>query len=188
VAGWSIGAGLPRGVGMRGVRLLAAAAVVGAGAVPLALVGRGFFAGLCVGLALALLVAASGEEALDAEALTEREIAKLAREGWSVEPDAARDASGRRGHVVARGGRVFRLASHAFDTVVSVDNCAAVGGAPSPALTANVRGAIWSLRARLDEDVRAVVVVWAEFPQAFASVDGIDVVRGDRLADWLRAA
>jgi hypothetical protein len=67
VAGWSIGAGLPRGVGMRGVRLLAAAAVVGAGAVLLALEGRGFFAGLCVGLALALLVAASGEEALDAK-------------------------------------------------------------------------------------------------------------------------
>jgi hypothetical protein len=69
-----------------------------------------------------------------------------------------------------------------------VDNFAGVAGAPAPALTASVRGAMWSLRARLDADVRAVVVVvWAEFPQALASVDGVDIVRGDRLADWLRS-
>jgi hypothetical protein len=173
---------------MRGVRLHVAAAVVCAGAILLAVDGRGFFAGLCVGLALALLVAATGREGLDAEALTERELAKLAREGWSVEPDAARDASGRRGHVVARHGRVFRLDSHAFDSVVSAGNSVEIGGAPAPSLTASVRGAAWSLRTRLDADVRAVVVVWAEFPQALASVDGIDVVRGDRLTDWLRAA
>jgi hypothetical protein len=64
---------------------------------------------------------------------------------------------------------------------------AGVGGAPAPALTASLRGATWSLRARLDADVGAVVVVWAEFPQALASVDGVDIVRGDRLADWLRS-
>jgi hypothetical protein len=172
---------------VRGVRLLGAAAVVCAGAILLALDGRGFFAGLCVGLALALLVAATEGEPLDAEARTERELAKLAREGWSVERDATRDASGRRGHIVARHGRVFRLDSHSFDAAVSVDNFAGVAGAPAPALTASVRGAMWSLRARLDADVRAVVVVWAEFPQALASVDGIDIVRGDRLADWLRS-
>jgi hypothetical protein len=183
----SIGAGLPRGAGVRGASLLAAVAAVCAGAILLAIDGGGFFAGLCVGLALALLVAAGWGEARDAEALTERELAKLAREGWTVEPDTTRDATGRRGHVVARHGRVFRLDSYAFDAVVSMDNFAAVGGAPAPALTANVRGATWSLRARFDADVRAVVVVWAEFPQAFASVDGIDVVCGDRLTDWLRS-
>ena len=93
---------------MRGARFVAAAGVVCAGAVPLAVDGLGFFAGLCVGLALALLVAAAAGDASDAEALTERELAKLACEGWSVEPDETRTASGRRGHAVSRHGRVFR--------------------------------------------------------------------------------
>jgi hypothetical protein len=170
---------------VRGLRLVAAACAAGAGGLLLCLDERGFVAGICLGLALALLAAAAGGDLRDAEARTAYELAKLARAGWSVEPDAVRDAGGRRGHVVSRHGRVFRLDSRGFDAVVSVDNAITVGGAPATDLTASVRGATWALRNRLEADVRPVVVVWAAFPQASASLDGVDVVRGDTLVAWL---
>jgi hypothetical protein len=187
VAAGSLGARLPRGAGVRGLRLVAAACAAGAGGMLLAADGRGFVAGICLGLGLALLVVASAGDLRDAEARTEYELAKLARAGWSVEPDAVRDAAGRRGHVVSRHGRVFRLDSRAFEAVVSVDNGIAIGGTPASDLAASVRGATWSLRDRLEADVRPVVVVWAAFPQGWASLDGVDVVRGDRLVAWLSA-
>jgi hypothetical protein len=188
VAAGSLSAGLPRGVGLRGPRLTAAAGVAGAGGLLLALGGRGFVAGICLGLALALFVAAAGGDVRDAEARTGHELAKLARAGWSVEPDDVRDASGRRGHVVSRHGRVLRLDSRTFDAVVSVGNTVTVGGAPAIDVTASVRGATWSLRNRLVADVRPVVVVWAAFPQVSSSLDGVDVVRGDTLVAWLSGA
>jgi hypothetical protein len=51
-----------------------------------------------------------------------------------------------------------------------------------------LRGRLLASAVRLGRGVRAVVVVWGDFPRGVVEDDGVAYVHGDELAGWLRSS
>lgn len=123
----------------------------------------------------------------------------LDEELWQVEGHVRLPDGSRAGHLVIGSSRAYVLDSRVWPGVVTVDHKGATitpAGHPEAAWTA--RGQHCSLApavAALGPVVspagtrlpapRAVVVVWATFPERLALSGGITYVAGDRLLDWL---
>jgi hypothetical protein len=167
-----------------------------------------FFAGMVVGSVVALGLWVWYEppnyverwrQGRDGERWTAKELRKLRSQGWSARHDLE-DRYGNIDHVVAGPGGVFLLDSkNLWGTVRVEDGILTCHHESSPRSDYSmpkqphyVQTAAWAVERRLKErlgwivDVRPVLVVWAAFPDGEATVDGVTVVRGDLLADWLR--
>lgn len=134
-----------------------------------------------------------------AEERTERVLRPLECEGWQVRHDlAAAHGEGNLDHVVIGPGGVFLLDSKRFLGEVFVEgDRATVRRLEDPGLSYPYDAAkrliplAMQVRDRLrtgtraSQYVRAIVVVWAEFPQKVAG-NRCTYVHGDHLATWLR--
>jgi len=168
-----------------------------------------FFAGVMVGGVVAVAIWVWDDppnyierwrQGRDGERWTARELRKLRREGWSARHDLA-DRYGNIDHVVVGSGGVFLLDSKNLSGAVGVENgvlTSHLANAPRsdysmPHLPRTLSAAARAVERRLQTelgwivDVRPIVVLWSNFAQGVAVVDGVPVVRGDLLAEWLRS-
>lgn len=131
---------------------------------------------------------------------TQQALRPLERRGWRVAHHIRLPGGRHIDHLVMRPGVVYALDSRAWHGVVTVDQKGATitpEGDPGAAWTA--RGQHCSLPPAAAELVRvlnaatgrhqlaarAVVVVWASFPDGVAVSGGITYVAGERLTEWL---
>ena len=137
---------------------------------------------------------------LEARRRTQGALRPLERRGWQVSHDIPLREGGRVDHLVVGPHGVYVLASCAWSGVVTVDQKGATVTPPhDPAAAWTARGqhrtlppaAVAVVRALsvatggAVSAPRAVVVVWAPFPDRIADSGGITYVAGDHLADWL---
>jgi hypothetical protein len=167
-----------------------------------------FFAGMVVGGLLAIAIWVWDEPppfvenwrlGRDGERATAKELRKLKPEGWTAQHDLA-DKYGNLDHVVIGPGGVFLLDSkHRWGTfaiengVLTYRYPTTPGSRQSMAtVPGRLKATARDLERRLQKDlgwivdVRPVVVLWADFRAGEAVLDGVPVVRGDRLSEWLR--
>jgi Nuclease-related domain len=131
---------------------------------------------------------------------TRRVLQSLDSGPWQVTQNILLPDGGHADHLVIGPGGVFVLDSRAWQGVVTVDHKGATitpEGRPAAAWIA--RGQHCSLApsaAALGRALptsggsrrhapRAVVVVWAPFPEGLAISGGITYIAGDRLGDWM---
>jgi hypothetical protein len=129
---------------------------------------------------------------------TRRVLRSLDREAWRITQQIRLPDGGHADHLAIGPGAAYLLDSRAWHGVVTVDHKGATitpEGRPAAAWTA--RGQHCSLApaaAALGRAVptdsplpapRAVVVVWAPFPEGLAVSGGITYIAGERLAAWL---
>lgn len=134
------------------------------------------------------------------ERRTARALARLPRSDWRVVHDRAGHRSNR-DHVVAGPGGVFLLDSKWLGGHFTVEGEVArverLGGPASnydmPRIAPATRAGAAALKRDLEAAgarvpwVRAVVVVWGEFPQGIYEGDRITYVQGSGLVRWLEA-
>src|SRR5919201_4250434 len=120
--------------------------------------------------------------------------------GWSVWHDLA-DDYGNIDHLVIGPGGVFLLDSKNLWGSFSVEERVLTCHQPSvprgdysmPKLPGSLSAAARAVERRLKSelgwivDVQPVVVLWADFPAEIAPLGSAHVVRGDRVAEWLRS-
>lgn len=130
---------------------------------------------------------------------TQRTLRPLEDAGWRVHA-VELPGGGGFDHVVVGPSGVFVIASRSWDGLVTVDHKGATITAPDDP------GAAWTARGQHRElppaaaavvrilaeatgcplsAPRAVVAVWAEFPDGVAAAGGVSYVAGERLAPWL---
>ncbi len=131
---------------------------------------------------------------------TRRVLQTLDREAWRVTEHIRLPDGGHADHLAIGPGAAYLLDSRAWHGAVTVDHKGATitpEGRPAAAWTA--RGQHCSLApaaAALGRAVptaagsplpapRAVVVIWAPFPEGMAISGGITYIAGERLAAWL---
>lgn len=163
--------------------------------------------GLATGGALALWMALSDAPpwyiekwrwGAEAERWTARKLGGLRQSGWRLLHDIPA-IRGNRDHVVLGPGGAFLLDTKRFVGRVSVDgdviHVERVHDADDQMdwdrVAGRVRGLAVELKRELDAGgvhvgwVRAVVVIWSEFPQQLVEGDRITFVHGNRVAEWL---
>lgn len=139
--------------------------------------------------------------ATEAHGRTTRVLTGLAPGGWTFADDVRLADGHRIEHLVAGPGGVFVLVSKVWHGVVTVDHKGATitpawdpGSAWTargshrsllPAASATMR-ALYALTGTPVPAPRAVVVVWAPFPERVTVCGGVSYVAGERLADWLQ--
>lgn len=139
--------------------------------------------------------------ATEAHGRTTRVLAGLAPAGWTFAHDVRLTDGHRIEHLTAGPGGVFVLVSKVWHGVVTVDHKGATitpacdtGSAWTargphrsllPAASA-VRRALSAHTGTPAPAPRAVVVVWAPFPERVTVCGGVAYVAGERLADWLQ--
>jgi hypothetical protein len=93
--------------------------------------------------------------------------------------------------LVAGPGGVFVLATKVVPGRAAIENGALTARLLDDDETlvryGGLRGRLLASALRLGRGVRAVVVVWGEFPRGVVEDDGVAYVHGDELAGWLRA-
>jgi hypothetical protein len=138
--------------------------------------------------------------AAEARRRTERALDPLRGTAWDVAHDIRLPGVDRIDHLAAGPSGVYLLASKAWHGVVTVDHKGATITPPrepgaawtaygphrslAPAASAVVR-ALSTATGRPFPPARAVVVVWAPFPEQVTLCAGIAYVAGDRLVEWL---
>jgi hypothetical protein len=131
---------------------------------------------------------------------TGRVLQSLDREVWHVTQDIRLPDGGHADHLVIGLGGVYLLDSRAWQGVVTVDHKGpTITPHGRPAASWIARGQHCSLApaaAALGRSLstaaghprpapRAVVVVWAPFPEGLAVSGGITYIAGDRLCAWI---
>lgn len=134
------------------------------------------------------------------ERQTEKALRPLERVGWHLVHDLDRPGAGNVDHVAIGPGGVYVLDSKAWRGVITVDSRGATvtpRDNPEAAWTATgqqralprtattVARALATATGRSLLAARAVVVIWAPFPQRHAACGSVDFVAGDHVADWL---
>jgi hypothetical protein len=131
---------------------------------------------------------------------TERALLSIARAGWDIAHDVQLPGVDRLDHLAVGPSGVYLLTSKAWQGMVTVDHKGATitpqhdpGSAWTalgphrslpPAASAVVR-ALAGVTGRPVPAPRAVVVVWAPFPEQVTVCAGVSYVAGEHLADWL---
>ncbi|SEK38867.1 Nuclease-related domain-containing protein [Blastococcus sp. DSM 46786] len=126
-------------------------------------------------------------------------LRSLDRAEWQVTRLVRLPGGGQADHLVIGPTGAYLLDSRAWGGVVTVDHKGATitpGGRPETAWTARGQhcslapaaaalGRTVSTTGRRSVAPRAVVVVWATFPERLAVAGGITYVAGDHLVEWL---
>lgn len=134
----------------------------------------------------------------EGERFTAKVLAPLRRNGWVLIHDVPA-VRGNRDHVVFGPGGAFLLDTKRLMGSVSVEgDIVRVERTHDPdehcewpRIAAQVRGLAVGMKRELDAGgvhvgwVRAVVVLWGEFPQRVVEGDRVTFVHGDELAGWL---
>jgi hypothetical protein len=134
----------------------------------------------------------------EAERWTARELGALRRSGWRLLHDIPA-TRGNRDHIALGPGGAYLLDTKRFVGSVTIAGDAihverthdADDQMEWTAVAKRVRGLAAELKRDLDAGgvhvrwVRAVVVIWSEFPQQLVEGDRIMFVHGKRLAQWL---
>lgn len=132
---------------------------------------------------------------------TRQVLKELTSEGWRVFHDCTLSGGERIDHLLAGPGGIYLLESRAWHGIVTVDlKGATITPQQDPTAAWTARGqhrllpaataaVVRALSARGQGScpaIRAVVVVWAPFPEGVALSGRITYVAGDRLGSWLR--
>ncbi len=138
--------------------------------------------------------------ATDARRRTSRALAVLDRDAWDVTHDVRLPGIARVDHLAVGPSGVYVFASKAWQGLVTVDHKGATitpERDPGSAWTARgphralpptasaVARALATASGRPVTAPRAVVVVWAPFPERVAVCAGISYVAGEHLVEWL---
>lgn len=136
----------------------------------------------------------------EARRRTAHALQPVHRAGWRVEHDVRLPGGPRLDHLVVGPTGVYLLASKAWQGVVTVDHKGAtITPEHDPEAAWTARGAHRSFPPTARSVVRAlagvtggavpapraVVVVWASFPERATSCAGVSYVAGEHLVDWL---
>lgn len=139
-------------------------------------------------------------EATDARHRTERALHPLRDDGWDVAHDVRLPGVDRIDHLAAGPSGMYLLASKSWQGVVTVDHKGATITPPRdqgsawtargphrslPPVAVTVVRALAAATGRSFPPPRAVVVVWAPFPEGVTVCAGVSYVAGEHLADWL---
>jgi hypothetical protein len=137
---------------------------------------------------------------LEARRRTDLALRELVAAGWQVTPDVQLRGVGTRGHLLVGPTGSYVVDSRAWSGVVTVDSKGAtVTPADGPGSAWTARGQHRSLAPAAGAVVRAmtaatgtaipapraVVVVWAPFPDRVAVSAGVTYVAGEHLAEWI---
>lgn len=136
----------------------------------------------------------------DGRRRTRRTLASLERSGWEVTHNVSVPSGSRVDHLLVGPCGVFILDSRAWNGVVTVDNKGATitprndpgaawvayghHRALPPAAAAVVRS-LAAVTGGPIGGVRAVVVVWATFPERVVASGSVTYVAGEHLVEWL---
>lgn len=171
--------------------------------VPMLLADRPAAAGVASSLRAVATAAArvhAWAEATEARHRTDRALHPLRGDGWDVVRDVRLPGVDRIDHLATGPSGVYLLASKAWQGVVTVDHKGATitpghdrGSAWTahgphrslPPAAAAVVHALAAAAGRPYPAPRAVVVVWAPFPEGVTVSAGVSYVAGEHLVDWL---
>ena len=158
-------------------------------------IATGMYAGLLVGPDDALVWERGGK----GEVRTAKELALLEAEGWTVFHDIQRD-NYNWDHVAIGPPGVFLLETKDIGATVKIVNEVPVAdGATRAQLEEYAKWPSWARKsaAEIHDEierqegrgpwVKAVIVLWGDFPDGLVEADKIVYVRGDRLVEWLRS-
>jgi hypothetical protein len=109
-------------------------------------------------------------------------IDRLVSEGWEHRHLGADD-------LIAGGAGVFLLATKGVPGRVAIEDGALTARLDDDDETVirygGLRGRLLGAAGRLGRGVRAVVVIWGDFPGGVVEDDGVAYVHGDELTGWL---
>ncbi len=134
------------------------------------------------------------------EQMTQSELKRLKREGWTIRHDVCWGERGNHDHVVSAGAAFVLNSKNVKDSRVSVEGDALrvthldgddgyLADRWLPTIEGEARSLKRELERRLDFPVHVypVVVIWGQFEAEQQYVGDVSIVRGDKLVDWLRS-
>ena len=168
-----------------------------------------FTAGIWLGVGIGLYLDAREEgpsyierwrEGRDGERATGRMLRKLKRDSWRSFHDLADGEHWNLDHISIGPGGVFLIDSKRRRGTLSVDDgvlschyeISPQSDYSMPRQPGHIAAAAGTFEKRLEKelgwipDVLPVMALWADFPVGEADIGHVAIVRGDRLADWLR--
>ena len=167
-----------------------------------------FFWGFCVGAGCAVFASCmylavpdridNWRRGAEGERRTARKLSRLERRGW-IAVHSTPTAHGDRDHILLGPGGIFVLDSKVRRGELSVNDAGELvidHGEDAPATRPEplAKRAAASLATSISQQtryrpyVRAVVVLWGDFPDRRAERAGVTFVHGDDLVDWIETA